>query len=70
MADRPRHPKKQLEDLIRIAEGQGWTFTKGRKYFTGRCPCGLCSETVHLSPSNPNYARNKLNKMKKCPKWQ
>jgi hypothetical protein len=34
------------------------------------CPCGRCMETVHISPSDPNYGRNKLNKMSKCSMWE
>jgi hypothetical protein len=68
--NRPRHPDKDLEELLRLAERQGWRVTKGRGYFLARCPCGGCQESVHLTPSNPNYRKNKLNKMAKCPSWR
>lgn len=70
MEKRPRHPRKDLEKLIQTAEDQGWTFTKGNRYYKGRCPCGKCMETVSLTPSNPNFAKNKLNKMSKCELWE
>lgn len=68
--DRPRHPDKDLEYLLRLAEAHGWRVTKGRRYFLTRCPCGAHMESVHLTPSDPNYCRNKLNKMAKCPNWE
>lgn len=69
--DRPRHPKPELEALIKDAEKQGWRVTKRKKYYMARCPCdNKCQETVHLSPSDPNYARNKRGKMAKCDEWK
>lgn len=55
---RPRHPRQELENLLREAEQHLWTFSKGRKYFKGKCPCGLHLKTVHLTPSSSNYATN------------
>lgn len=56
---RPRHPRKELEALLKEAEARGWRVTKGRKYYTIWCPCpGKHRETVHLTPSDPNYGRN------------
>lgn len=55
---RPRHPRKELETLLRAAEDQGWTVVKGRKYYRCRCPCGEHLKTIHLTPSDPGYARN------------
>lgn len=68
--DRPRHPEKDLEDLLKVAEAHGWRITKRQRYYQARCPCGGCQETVHMTPSDPNYGRNKLNKMSKCPEWK
>jgi len=42
---------------MRICEEQGWTFTKGKSYYKGRCPCGYHSKTVHLTPNN-SYLQN------------
>ena len=66
---RPRHPKKELEDLLKIAESRNWTITRNQGYFRAWCPCGEHHESVVLSPSGANYKRNKLHKMSKCPMW-
>lgn len=56
---RPRHPRKELEAILREAEGKGWRVTKGRGYFKLWCPCPRkCRKTVHLTPSDPRYAQN------------
>lgn len=71
MTARPRHPDKTLERLLRDAENQGWKVVKGRKYYKAYCPCPeRCKETIHLTPSNSNYGRNKRNRMSKCPAWR
>ena len=70
MPDRPRHPDKRIEELLRVAEAHDWQVTRKNRYYLARCPCGRCQESVHLTPSDPNYVRNKLNKMSKCPKWE
>lgn len=68
---RPRHPKPELEKLIREAEGFGWRVSKGRSYYKALCPCpGKCMETIRLTPSGTNYAKNKRNKMSKCEMWE
>lgn len=69
-AKRPRHQRDDLEKLIRTAEEHGWRVTRRKGYYRAQCPCRLCQESVVLTPSDPNYARNKLNKMSKCPKWE
>ena len=71
MPPRPRHPKPVLERLIRDAESFGWRVSKGGKYYKALCPCpDKHMETIHLSPSDPNYPMNKRNKMRKCSTWQ
>lgn len=55
MVERPRHPKKDIEQVMRAAEARGWRFTKGRKYYKAYCPCGEHLHTVHLTPSDPWY---------------
>lgn len=68
---RPRHPKPELEALIRQAEALGWRVTREKKYYKALCPCpGKCMETIHITPSDPNYVRNKHNKMSKCETWK
>lgn len=36
-----------------------------------RCPqhCGQHSKTMHLTPSNPNYYKQCLNRVRKLPCW-
>ena len=59
VARRPRHPKPELEAILKSAEGQQWRVEKGKKYFNMKCPCAdRHMKTVHLSPSDPNYVRN------------
>lgn len=59
MAQRPRHPDKELESLLAEAEGRRWRVTKGKKYFKMWCPCPLkCKKTVRLTPSGVNYEKN------------
>jgi hypothetical protein len=55
---RPRHPKKELEQLLRDVESHGWTVAKGQGYYRARCPCGAHQRSVQLSPSNPLAERN------------
>jgi len=54
---RPRHPDKDIEKFLKRAERRGWVFTRGSKYYMGRCPCGQHMKTVHLTP-NQSYLRN------------
>jgi hypothetical protein len=57
---RPRHPIKELEAILRQAERRGWRVEKGKKYFKLWCPCGDHRKAVHLTPSDPDYAKNLL----------
>jgi hypothetical protein len=59
LAPRPKHPDKDLEALIRSLEEQGWTVTKGKRYYKARCSCGDAhSKTIHVTPQE-NY-NNKI----------
>jgi hypothetical protein len=55
MVERPRHPKKDIEKVMRTAEARGWRFVKVRKYYKAYCPCGEHLYTGHMTPSNPWY---------------
>ena len=55
MVERPRHPKKDIERVMRVAESHGRRFAKGKKYYKAYCPCGEHLHTVHVTPSNPWY---------------
>lgn len=61
MPDRPRHPKKDLEAVLVIAEKAGWRVTRKTRYFKMYCPCGNHLRSIHLSPSDPNYKKNAYN---------
>lgn len=65
---RPRHPRKELEAVIRAAEKRGWWASK-TNYYQLRCPCGRHGKTIHLTPSNPNYERNLRNVFENFPCW-
>jgi hypothetical protein len=56
---RPKHPDKNIEAVLQEAEGHGWV-KKGRAYFRALCTCGKghAKWSIHLTPSNPNYARD------------
>ena len=55
---RPRHKVKELEALLKEAEGKGWRVDK-TLYFRLRCPCGKHQTWVHLTPSNPRYEQER-----------
>lgn len=57
--NRPRHPVKELEAVLREAEEKQRRVTKRNRYFMLWCPCdGKHKKTVHLSPSDPRYEVN------------
>jgi hypothetical protein len=59
VGDRPKHQAKEIEALMREAEARGWVFTKGQRYFKGKCSCaGKHMKTIKLTPSDPNYLLN------------
>jgi len=60
MSPRPRHPRKELEQLLKDAERLGWTVTKTPGgYFKIKCPCDDHHWTmIHLTPSQA-YERRK-----------
>jgi hypothetical protein len=67
---RLRHPRKELEQVLRDAEAVGWQVTKARKYFALWCPCGEHKKWVHLTPSDPRYERNLRKWLKRQPCWR
>ncbi|TDH54158.1 ABC transporter ATP-binding protein [Mycobacterium eburneum] len=54
---RPKHPKKELERVLREAEAKDWRIEKRPNgYFKMKCPCEqMHIKTVRISPSNPYY---------------
>jgi hypothetical protein len=68
---RPRHPKPELEAVLREAERRAWRIEKGKKYFKMRCPCEQKrKKTVRLTPSDPKYTKNLLGQLKHATCWE
>jgi hypothetical protein len=67
--DRPRHPRQDLEALLREAERKGWRVTRGTRYYAMLCPCGQHRKTVHLTPSDPGYERNLRGLLRRATCW-
>jgi hypothetical protein len=68
---RPRHPRPELETVLRSAEAQSWRVTKGKKYFKMWCPCPeRHMKTVKLTPSNPNYSMELKKKLERSTCWK
>lgn len=65
---RSKHKVKELEAILAEAESKGWRVEK-TKYFRLRCPCGKHQTWVHLTPSNPNYAQEKRQKLQSTGCW-
>ncbi len=64
MAER-RHPQKEGRDAIKALKAIGWTVDSDTKgYFKLRCPCGKHLAWLHLTPSNPNYFRERVSHCK------
>lgn len=58
---RNKHPKKELEAVLKEAEHKGWTVSRGKGYWKMRCPNECkCFKTVKLSPSGSRYKTNLL----------
>ncbi len=70
-AKRPKHQRKDLEKVLQQAEARRWRVEKsGGGYFKLLCPCAdkhMC--WVALTPSNPNYAKDKLAWLKRQNCW-
>jgi hypothetical protein len=65
---RPKHPKKEVEEALRLAEDQGWRVEAGGSHAWGRmycpyndpeCRCGeFCITSIWSTPKNAgNHAR-------------
>lgn len=68
---RPKHPKKELEAVLKAAEAQSWIVTKAKKYFKMKCGCpDKHSKSVHLTPSDPKYLKNLLGQLARATCWK
>ena len=57
----PQHRGPEARSLsLQEAEGHGWKVKKGKVYFKALCTCGKghAKWSIHLTPSNPNYAKD------------
>lgn len=70
MASRPRHPDKDLEQVLRSLELCGWRVERGSRYYRAYCPCGTHKKTVHLTPSDPRYRRNLVGWLRRETCWE
>ena len=66
-----KHPRKDLEDVLREFSAHGWRIDDPPKYYRLSCPCGLHMRWLHLTPSNPNHGREALQWARRtCPLWE
>jgi hypothetical protein len=69
---RPRHPNKEIEDAVQVAEAQGWTVKLSNGHAWGRLFCPLhnregCIVSVWSTPrSAGNHARGILRAIERC----
>lgn len=68
---RPKHPKKELEQVLREAEAKGWRVEKRpNRYFKMKCPCDKAHiKTVKVSPSNPYYEKQLRAQLSRVTCW-
>lgn len=67
---RVRHSKKDVEQVLRAAEAQGWTVTPTKAgHRWGKAECGSgCVLSVWSTPKNPqNHAKQMSRAVARCP---
>lgn len=62
--------RQQLDELLADAEARGWRVERGKGYPKMFCPCGNHKATVHLTPSDPYYFRNKRKHLERYTCWE
>ncbi len=68
---RPRHQRKELEQVLKIAEAQGWRIARGKAYFKMKCGCDAKHmKMMHATPSDPNYKRHLVAYLKRETCWR
>lgn len=65
------HQQKELAAIREEARRKGWRVERGKGYWKMWCPswCGKHWKTMHLSPSDPNYARNLRGRLGRVTCW-
>jgi hypothetical protein len=70
---RPRHPKGEIEDAVRIAERRGWSVKMSNGHCWGRLYCPHhtregCMVSVWSTPKSPwGHAKTILRAVERCP---
>jgi hypothetical protein len=71
MAERPRHPKKEVEEAVAYAESKGWRWRKQGHWGYLYCPCADrsgCWVGVWGTPKNAGtHAKQIFRAIKNCP---
>jgi hypothetical protein len=68
---RPKHTIKELEAVLKEAEGKGWRVWLGGRYWNMYCPYECkCMKTVKCTPSDPNYLRNLRGHLERATCWR
>jgi hypothetical protein len=69
--NRPKHPVKELEALLKDVENQDWRVDKKQRYFRIRCSSDCkCMRWVHLTPSSGTYEKDIRAWLKRRPCWR
>lgn len=63
----PRHPRPELEAVLVAFDAAGWRIQRGNGYYRVYCPCRAHQHSLHLTPSDPNYAKNQLGWLRRQP---
>ena len=62
---------KELREIRKEAEQQGWRVTRGKRYWKLRCPCNeKHKKSMSLTPSDPNYVKNLLGELRRATCWK
>lgn len=71
MADRQRHTDKDIETLLKEAEGRGWRIDRRKGYFKCYCPCAEKEfVSVALTPSGHRFLANKRAEFRRKGCWE
>jgi hypothetical protein len=67
---RRRHPKKEVEQALRVAETRGWKVQpqpRGHRWGVMRCPAHEHWHPIWSTPKNPgNHAKELGREMQRC----
>lgn len=69
---RPRHPKKEIEEVLKYAESKGWEIIVGGSHVWGKGYCPLRTRDGHKihifsTPKNPqNHAKSLKRQIDLC----